>query len=160
MRTLALLAAASLMATAAQAAPASVNVTLSPELEAKAQADYGVRDVSRLAEQLRTKVERAAAQSAAYDGARIELTLSNVVPNRPTFQQMGAKMGLSAESFGVGGATIEGHAIRPDGSMIPLSYKWYETDITMAPSASTWHDAESTINRFAWRLAREQLASR
>ena len=161
MRTLAFAAAALLASgSAALAAPASVSVTVGPELQATAQRTYGVRDVNRLADELRKDVERALARTGAYDDARIELVLEDARPNRPTMQQM-SKMGLSFESFGIGGATIEGHAIRPDGSMVPLSYRWYETDIRNAWAASTWHDAEWTFNRFAHRLARgETLASR
>ena len=156
MRTLALAAAALLASgSAALAAPASVTVTVGPELQAQAEKTYGVRDVTRLADSLKKEVERELAKTGAYDGARIELVLHDAKPNRPTMQQM-SKMGLSFESFGIGGATIEGHAIRPDGSMIPLSYKWYETDIRNAWATSTWHDAEWTFDRFARRLARGQ----
>lgn len=161
MRTLAFAAAALLASgSAALAAPASVSVTVGPDLLATAERTYGVRDVNRLADELRKDVERALARTGAYDDARIELVLEDAKPNRPTMQQM-SKMGLSFESFGVGGATIEGHAIRPDGSMVPLSYRWYESDIRNAWANSTWHDAEWTFNRFASRLARgETLAAR
>lgn len=160
MRILALAAAALLASgSAALAAPASVNVTIGPELMAKAQKTYGVRDVNRLADSLKSDVERKLAKGGALDGARIELVLEDAVPNRPTMQQM-SKMGLSFESFGVGGAAIEGHAIRPDGSVVPLSYRWYETDIRQSAFVSTWHDAEWTFDRFASRLGRDQLAAR
>ena len=59
MRTL-LLSAAILLAsaTAAFAAPASVNVTISPELQTKATKTLGVRDVNDLAKDLKTAVEK------------------------------------------------------------------------------------------------------
>jgi hypothetical protein len=161
MRTFALAAAVLLASgSTALAAPASVTVTVGPELLVKARKDYGVRDVDRLADRLRMEVERSLRKTGAYDGARVELVLTDAVPNRPTMQQLGNKSGLSMRSFGVGGAAIEGHAIRADGSVVPLSYRWYETDITMAATASTWQDAEWTFDRFADRLAREQIASR
>ncbi|HEY8571442.1 hypothetical protein [Phenylobacterium sp.] len=161
MRTLAFAAAALLASgSAALAAPATVSVTVGPELTAKAQKEFGVRDVERLAADLRKEVERELAKTGAYDGARVELVLTDAKPNRPTMQQM-SKMGLSFESFGVGGATIEGHAIRADGSVTPLSYRWYETDIRNSWATTTWHDAQWTFDRFAARLARgETLASR
>ena len=160
MRTLALATAALIASgSAAVAAPASVTVTVGPELMAKAQKTYGVRDVNRLADSLKSEVERKLAKGGSLDGARIELVLEDAVPNRPTMQQM-SKMGLSFESFGVGGAAIEGHAVRPDGAVIPLSYRWYETDIRQSAFVSTWHDAEWTFDRFASRLGRDQLAAR
>jgi hypothetical protein len=160
MRTLALAAAALLASgSAALAAPASVTVAIGPGLHAKAEKEYGLRDVNRLADSLRKEVERELAKTGAYDGARIELMLEDAKPNRPTMQQM-SKMGLSFESFGIGGATIEGHAIRPDGTMVPLSYSWYETDIRNAWATTTWHDAEWTFDRFASRLARGETLAR
>lgn len=162
MRTLVLAAAAlALSGAAALAAPASVTVTVGPELQAKAEKTYGVRDVDLLADYLRTKVTRTLARSGAYDGAQIELTLVDAVPNRPTFKQLGDVMGLSPQSFGVGGATIEGRAVAADGSVTPLSYHWYETDIRQSAGLTTWHDAEWSIGRFAYDLRRGQrLASR
>ena len=97
----------------ASAAPASVSVTIGPELQAKAAKDLGPRDVDFLAKDLQKSVEKQLAKTGAYDGARIELQLTDVQPNRPTFKQMSDRPGLSFESFGVGRARIDGHAISP-----------------------------------------------
>lgn len=149
------------LATAANAAPASVHVAVGPKLEAKAVKTYGVRDVNELADSLKTEVTRRLVRTGAYDGARIELTLVDAVPNRPTFKQMGDTPGLSMMSFGVGGAKIEGRAVAPDGKVTPLSYSWYETDIREVRGHATWTDAQWTIDRFASKLGRgEVLASR
>lgn len=148
-------------ATAAAAQPASVTVTISPELQAKAEKTYGVRDVDRLAERLKGSVERALAKTGAYQGQRIQLELADAIPNRPTFKQLGDVSGLSMESIGVGGAAIEGQSIAPNGDMRPISYRWYETDIRQSFGKATWHDAEWTIDRFAYNLARgREVASR
>ncbi len=162
MRTIALVAAALLSsATAALAAPASVTVTVGPKLQKKAVETYGVRDVDRLAAELRKDVERELARTGAYDGARIELVLADAQPNRPTFKQLSDKPGLSYESFGIGGARIEGQAIAPGGGVTPLKYSYYETDIRQSWGHSTWSDAEWTMNRFAYRLASgKSIASR
>src|SRR5258705_11412994 len=102
MRIFALAAAALLStATVAFAAPASVTVTVGPELQEKAVETYGVRDVEDLATQLRKGVERELGRSGAYDGARIELTLVDAAPNRPTFKQLSDTPGLSLASFGL-----------------------------------------------------------
>ncbi|WP_374470529.1 hypothetical protein [Phenylobacterium sp.] len=162
MRTLALAAAALIASgSAALAAPASVTVNLSPELQKKAEKTYGVKDVERLREELRTDVERQLARTGAYDDARIELTLVDAVPNRPTFKQLGDTPGLSMQSFGIGGARIEGQAVAADGRVTPLSYSWYETDIRNTWSNWVWTDAEHAFERFARRLSTGQtLASR
>jgi hypothetical protein len=162
MRITALAAAALLSsAGAAFAAPASVNVTVGPELQKKAVEKYGVRDVDRLATELRENVARELARTGAYDGSRIELVLVDAQPNRPTFKQMSDKPGLSFESFGIGGARIEGKAIAPGGAVTPVKYSYYETDIRQSRGHSTWSDAQWTINRFAYRLANgKSVASR
>lgn len=148
-------------ATSAIAAPAEVSVTVSPKLQAKAEKTYGVREIARLTDELRSDVERALARSGAHEDTRIELTLVDAKPNRPTFKQMSDTPGLSMESFGIGGAAIEGRILRPDGSATPISYRWYETDIRQSYGNWVWHDAEWAFGRFASRLAKgDQLAGR
>ena len=139
MRILALSAAALLAsATAALAAPASVTVAVAPELQETFEKTYGVREAERLTADLQASVEKTLARAGALDGARIELTLTDVKPNRPTFKQLSDKPGLSMQSFGVGGAAISGKIISADGREKPLSYRWYET-----------------FDRFARKLARD-----
>jgi hypothetical protein len=158
------LAAAALLASAstAFAAPAAVSVTVGPELQEKAEKTYGVRDVQRLTANLQREVERALAKSGAHQDARIELVLTDAKPNRPTFKQLGDTPGLSMESFGVGGAAIEGKLTAADGTVTPLSYQWYESDIRQAYGDWVWSDAEVSFDRFASRLARNhaKLAQR
>ncbi|WP_141653108.1 hypothetical protein [Phenylobacterium immobile] len=144
----------------ALAAPASVTVNVGPELQEKAD-KYGQRDLDLLTRDLQRTVSHRLARSGAYDDARIELTLVDAKPNRPTFEEMGASLGLSPLSFGIGGAEIVGRAIRPDGVETPIGYKWYETDIRQAPYRSTWGDAQIVFERFAYRLAKgDQVAMR
>ena len=155
---LALLSAAALLvaAPAAFAAPAAVDVGFSPEMLKKFDKTYGQREADLLRADLKTSVEKALARTGAYDGARIELTITDAKPNRPTFKQLGDTPGLSMESFGIGGATIDGHVIAADGKMIPVSYRWYETDIRQAHGNWVWTDATWTFDRFARKLARGQ----
>jgi hypothetical protein len=162
MRTVAIAAAVLLAsASAALAQPASVTVTVGPALQAKAERSLGVRDVDGLAADLRKAVEVRLARTHAYDGARIELVLADAKPNRPTFQQLGDTPGLSYQSFGLGGARIEGRVVAPDGTVTPVAYKDYETDIRQSRHGGTWTDAETAIDRFAHNLSRgERLAQR
>ena len=157
MRLIALAATAVLLsATAALAAPAAVSVSLSPEMQKKFDKTYGVREAQLLTGDLQTSVEKALAKTGAHDGARIELTLTDVKPNRPTFKQLGDTPGLSMQSFGIGGAAIEGRIVAADGTETPIGYRWYETDIRESYARWTWTDAEFTFDRFARRLARGQ----
>jgi hypothetical protein len=155
MRTLILATAAVLAsATAAMATPASVSVSVGPELQLKAAKTLGEREVSDLAKDLQTTVERKLAKTSAYDGARIELVLTDATPNHPTFKQLSDVPGLSMRSFGVGGARIEGRAVSPDGKVTPLRYSYTEPDIRWSRGGGIWTDAESTFEQFAYELGR------
>jgi len=156
------LLASALTASTALAAPAAVSVTIGPELQEKAEKTYGVRDVQRLADELREDVEKALVRSGAHQDARVELVLTDAKPNRPTFKQLTDTPGLSMESFGIGGAAIEGRVVAADGAVTPVAYRWYETDIRQAYGDCIWSDAERSFDRFAARLARNdaRLAQR
>ena len=156
MRILAISAAALLAsATAALAAPAYVSVAVAPELQKTFEKTYGVREAERLTADLQSSVEKTLARSGAHDGARIELVLTDVKPNRPTFKQLSDTPGLSMQSFGIGGAAIKGKIVAADGSETPLSYRWYESDIRQTSYNWIWSDAEWTFDRFARKLARD-----
>ena len=156
MRRIVALSAAALLASVAPAlaAPVSVSVTVGPELQKKFDKTYGQREADELARDLKSSVEKALARTGAYQDARIELTLTDAKPNRPTFKQLTDTPGLSMESFGIGGAAIDGHVIAADGTMTPVSYRWYETDIRQAYGDWVWSDATWTFDRFARKLAR------
>lgn len=148
-------------ATTALAAPAAVSVTVAPALQKTFDKTYGAREAGYLTTDLRESVERALGKTAAYDGARIELVLTDVKPNRPTFKQLTDTPGLSMESFGVGGAAVEGQIVAADGAVTPVRYKWYETDLRQAYGNWVWSDAKWTFDRFARKLARgAELARR
>lgn len=161
MRVLCFSAAALLASvTMAAAAPAAVNVTVGPELQKTFDKTYGVREATRLTASLQKSVERSLADSAAYDGARIELVLTDVKPNRPTFKQLTDTPGLSMESFGIGGASVEGKIVAADGSVTPVAYRWYESDLRQAYGSWVWSDAEWTFDRFARKLGRGEVMAR
>ncbi len=150
-----------LAAAPALAAPPEVTVAIGPKLQKEAVEHLGVREVDRLADDLKRSVERELGRTGVLSGARIELVLTDAKPNRPTFKQMADKPGLSYASFGLGGASIEGKAISTDGTVTPLKYQWYESDIRWARERVTWGDADTAFGQFARRLARgETYASR
>ena len=70
-------------ATPAMAEPASIHVTVGDELQVD---ELGQRDVQEQAVRLENAVRRALARTGALDGAHIELVLTDLKPNRPTFQ--------------------------------------------------------------------------
>ena len=162
MKTLAIAALISAAtAGAALAAPdAGVQVTLSPRLQARAH-DLGQRDLNELQAELQRTVEHQLARHPLGEGVRLDLVITDVEPDRPTFQQMSNRPGLSYESFGLGGATLDGVITGADGATAPLHYRWYETDICHARFSSTWEDAERAFGFFADHISRgEAVAAR
>jgi hypothetical protein len=153
MRALLAAAASGLAIAAAGAAFAqtsNVTVAVGPELQSKADR-IGVREIDMLREDLAKQVGRALTRSGAQ---RADLVLEMATPNRPTFEQLGARPGLSFWSLGVGGASVTGTVTQADGTVQPVSYRWYETDIRQARGSTTWTDAERAFGLLSYRLAK------
>ena len=144
----------------ALADPASVSVTLGPDLQDKAR-DLGERDVREQADRLAEVVRRALADSGDLDGARIDLVLTDLKPNRPTFEQMADRPGLDPHrSISIGGAAIEGRITTADGRVLPVKYDWFSQSLAEVRGFSTWQDADRAYERLASRLADGRYVSR
>ena len=144
----------------ALADPASVSVTLGPDLQEKV-AELGERDVRRQADRLAEVVRRTLARSGDLDGARIDLVLTDLKPNRPTFEQMAERPGLDPHrSVSIGGAAIEGQITTADGQVLPVRYDWFSNSIAEVRGYSTWQDADRAYERLASRLADGRYVSR
>ena len=92
------------MAASAQAQTASVTVAIGPELQRDPDS-LGDREVREQADRLAAVVVRALDRRDALEGARINLVLTDLKPNRPTFQQMAHRPGLDGQrSVSIGGA--------------------------------------------------------
>jgi hypothetical protein len=156
MRALLAAAASGLALLAAGAAAAqtpNVTVTVGSELQSKASR-IGQPEIDLLRKDLARTIERALARSG---GQRADLVLEMAKPNRPTFEQMGHRPGLSFMSFALGGASITGTITRADGSVQPVSYRWYETDIRDSVTSTTWTDAERAFQMLSYRIARGNI---
>jgi len=137
-----------------------VTVTIGGDL-IKDMEKLGERDVREQADDLAQTVSRALADSGALAGAQVNLVLTDLQPNRPTFEQAAARPGLSIfDSFSVGGATIEGEVVTADGQRLPVRYSRYSNDIRLARNYSTWQDADRAFERAAANIAAGRLVSR
>jgi hypothetical protein len=145
------------LALAASAAPAlaDTSITFAPEAQKKLAEDYGMREQAYLERLLTARVERALAAQGVQGSVR--LTVFDVTPSRPTLKQMSDKPGLSFQSFGIGGADIEG-VVQTSAGEVRLRQDWYETDIVDSQFESTWGDAATAFDRFARRLAKTAAA--
>ena len=150
---LAPLTAAAALAGAAAAQPSAVVVTVSPDFTKTAE-ELGPREVQQRVDDLTARVTRVLTERHALDGARIELTITDLKPNRPTMQQTVAKPGLDPlRSISIGGAAIEGQITTADGQVLPVRYDWYSSNLSEVRGFSTWQDASTTFNRLARNLA-------
>jgi len=145
---------------AASAEPAAVTVTFGPELQRKAET-LGQRDLAQQADHLVRAVTRTLGRTSALDGARVDLVLTDLKPNRPTFEQIARRPGLDPiRSISIGGAAIEGQITTAYGQIIPVSYDWYSTSLADVHGASTWSDAERAYRRLASNLAEGRYVRR
>lgn len=147
------------VASAAQAQPANVVVTLSPEMQERA-VELGERDVARQVDRLTQSVDRALADQPRFQGADVRLVLKDMEPNRPTFQQVSDRPGLSPfYSLSIGGASIEGEIVTVDGQSHPVRYARYSNSLGEVVGYGTWQDADRAFSRFASNLAAGRLES-
>lgn len=144
----------------AMAEPALISVALGPDLQEKAD-ELGPREVQEQADRLAELVGRALARDGDLDGARIELVLTDLKPNRPTFQQMADRPGLDGHrSRSIGGATIEGQITTADGRTLPVRYDWYSSSLADVWGVNTWSDADRAYRRLAVNLTDGRYFSR
>lgn len=157
---LAPLALVAALATPALAQTPQVTVTVGGDLTEEVET-LGQRDVDRQLERLQSVVERRLARDGALQGATVNLVLTDLKPNRPTWQQAADKPGLSImDSISIGGATVEGEIITAEGQRLPVRYSNYSTSIAEVYGYTTWQDAEHTYDRLARNLVSGRLVSR
>ncbi|MGO4410160.1 MULTISPECIES: hypothetical protein [unclassified Brevundimonas] len=150
---LAPLAAVAALAGAAAAQPSAVVVTVSPDMAKQVQ-ELGQRDVQQQVEDLTRTIERTLTARHALDGARIELVITDLKPNRPTMQQLVDKPGLDAmRSISIGGAAVEGAVTMANGEVQPVKYDYYSNTLAEVQGFTTWQDAHTAYDRLARNLA-------
>lgn len=149
---------AAVMAVAATAhAQPRISVNLGPRVQADAE-KLGEREVARQADRLAEVVGRALARTDRYDGAEVRLTLTELKPNRPTFEQVARTPGLSAiDSLSIGGAAIEFEVIQPNGDRATGQLDYFSHSLAEVRGFSTWQDADRAYMRVAARLASGRL---
>jgi hypothetical protein len=150
-----LFATALILGLAPAAMAAEINVSFAPEFAEKLAEDYGEKEGAYLADRVRRDLEREIANKGV-DAARIDVTIVDAKPSRPTFKQAGDTPGLDIfRSVSVGGMKLEAVAYDASGTASePFAYDWYEHDIRQA-GITTWQDARRASSRFASRYVKE-----
>lgn len=154
MRLTALIVAAGLAAaTPAFAEPASITIALGPDLQDKVD-ELGQREVDQQITRLTEVLNRTLDRRGALEGARIDLVLTELKPNRPTMQQAFDRPGLDIfDSISIGGAAFEGQVELADGRVEPIRYDWFTTSLWDVRGYATWQDADRAYGRLADNLA-------
>lgn len=147
MKLIPLTAAALLLAPVALAG--EINVTVSDDFQTELQDEYGLKEGDYLTKEVKEDLERAL-KKAGVDVARIDVTILDAKPSKPTMKQLGATPGLDyGASRSLGGMKLSAIAFDEDGTQTSeYEYSWYEHDIRWTGIA-TWYDANKASSRFA-----------
>lgn len=126
----------------------------SADFQEKLEDDYGERELETLTNKIRNDIVRELGK-VGISPARIDVTILDAKPNRPTFEQLGAS-GLSFRSFAIGGMDLKAIAYDASDQVLgELEYDWFERDIRDARFQSTWGDARRASSRFARKFAKQ-----
>lgn len=133
---------------------AEIRVSYSEDFTEALEEDYGAREGEYLSEYITEKLTERL-DKAGKDVARIEVTIHDAKPNKPTREQLSDEPGLDyMRSISIGGMDVSAVAFDAAGREIySLSYDWYETDIRNVPPSTTWTDARRAARIFARRFA-------
>lgn len=136
------------------ASATEVAVTYSDDFAEELTDNYGEREGAELTEDIVDDLERAFAR-AGVTPAKVDITIVNAKPNRPTFQQMRDEPGLDPfRSISIGGMKLTGTAYDADGNVLASQeYGWFENDIRDVIGSGVWTDANRASRRFAKKLA-------
>ncbi len=140
---------------------ASITVNISDDVRDE-KLRWGPRDIEQLKKTLVKKVTSRLERSDLMgdNGARLELTLVEIAPNRPTMHEMSKRTGLDFVSFGLGGAEVKAHLVAADGTDLgDMRYRYFADYLyDYSASATTWNDARRAFDKFARRLVKELTA--
>ncbi len=126
-----------------------VNISYSEKLEKEFKENYGLREKKSIEETIRQEL----ADELGPNAVRADIVVIDVKPNRPTFEQLGNRPGLSMQSFSIGGAELSGRTYDKFGNVISaVNYEYTSPTIIDARLMHTWQDADYAIYRFARRL--------
>ena len=154
MKRFALIAAT--LAFAPFASAGELAVTYSPDFATELTETYGEREGAKLEDYIRNDIEREFSK-AGLDLARIDITILEAKPNRPTMQQVRDTPGLDMfRSVSIGGMKLQGTAYDASGNALgDLEYGWFETSLDNVGASTTWTDASRASDRFARKFVDE-----
>ncbi|MEM9938377.1 MAG: hypothetical protein AAFZ91_15030 [Pseudomonadota bacterium] len=131
-----------------------ISVSFSEDFAETLSDEYGEREGTFLTEEVIEDMEQAFVKYGVSP-AKVDITIIDAKPNRPTFKQLG-KPGLSFQSVSVGSLKLEAIAYDAAGDLIvSKKYSSFNRDIRDSVGASTWYEAKRSSDRFARKFAEE-----
>ena len=151
-----MLAAIGALAILPVAAATEVAVSYSEDFAEELADNYGEREGAVLTDDIVDDLTRAF-ERAGVEPAKVDVTIVDAKPNRPTFEQLGAQPGLDPiRSISIGGMELIGTVYDADGNVIATEeYGWFENNIEDVFGAGTWNDANRASRQFARRLTKQ-----
>ena len=130
-----------------------VTVTFGPAVQARSH-DLGSDALEAQRDDLQRQVHKALVHYTK-DVQRVDLAIVDLQPNRPTSAQLGHSAQLSpGRSFGLGGAAITGAVTKADGSVVPIRFRYFPTNLRNELADDTWADAGEAYQELAYDLSR------
>lgn len=130
------------------------SVSFSEDLSEALTDDYGEKEGVFLTEEV-TEDMLQAFEKYGVSPAKVDITIIDAKPNRPTFKQLG-KPGLSFQSLSVGSLKLEATAYDAAGDLIvSKEYRSFNRDIRDSVGAGTWYEVKRSSDRFARNFAKE-----
>jgi hypothetical protein len=140
---------------------ASITVNISDDVKNE-KVRWGPRDIEQLKKTLIKKVTSRLKRNELMgdNGARLELTLIDITPNRPTMHELSKRTGLDFVSFGLGGAEVKAHLVAADGTDLgDMRYRYFADYLyDYSSGMTTWYDARRAFDKFSRRLVKELKA--
>jgi len=137
---------------------ASITVTASDKVNQEKERWSSV-DVDYLKRDLKKRVARILEHRGLIDhnnGVRLDLTILDVTPNRPTAQALTNRLALDFRSFGLGGAEIGARLVSRNGKELgEMHYRWKEYRLYQTSASKTvWFDAHRAFDKFSRHLVK------
>jgi len=138
------------------ASATEVTVTYSDDFAEELVDNYGEREGTILSEDIIEDLDRAF-EKIGVAPARVDVTIVDAKPNRPTFQQLSDRPGLDAfRSISLGGMKLAGTAYDAEGEVLTtVEYDWFENNIQHVIGSGVWTDANRASQRFSSRMAKQ-----
>ncbi|WP_291843139.1 hypothetical protein [Maricaulis sp.] len=119
---------------------------------------FGEAELVRLADYLRIDLERALIEAnwhgVAVHKTVLTVTVLDVVPNRPTMQQIQDLDGAHYTTHANGGASISAELRDAENALVAsYSYSWFNPDESAGEGYGVWTDTRQAFDRFAAELA-------